>query len=91
MSKWPSIATGVIRLDSGDTELGAGETEITAEIEGNDQVGLNATYFIDALQVVEGEDVRIGFETSLSPILIQGTSLNTKEEDFRHIIMPLKI
>lgn len=84
-------ATGVIRLDSGDTELGAGETEITAEIEGNDQVGLNATYFIDALQVVEGEDVRIGFETSLSPILIQGTSLNTKEEDFRHIIMPLKI
>jgi len=43
------------------------------------------------LQVIEGDDVRIGFETSLSPILIQGTNLNTQEEDFRHIIMPLKI
>lgn len=84
-------ANGIIRLDSGDTELGAGEIELAAEVEGNDQVGLNATYFIDALQVIEGDDVRIGFETSLSPLLIQGTSLNTKEEDFRHIIMPLKI
>ena len=37
--------------------------------------------FIDALQVVEGDDVRIGFETSLSPILIQGTNLNA-DEDF---------
>ena len=83
--------TGVIRLDSGDTELGASETEVPAEVEWNDQVGLNATYFIDALQVVEGDDVRIGFETSLSPILIQGTNLNANEEDFRHIIMPLKI
>ena len=82
---------GMIRLDSGDTEMGAGEIELAADIQGNDQVGLNATYFIDALQVIEGEDVRIGFETSLSPILLQGTSLNTKEEDFRHIIMPLKI
>jgi DNA polymerase III sliding clamp (beta) subunit (PCNA family) len=43
------------------------------------------------LQVIEWDDVRIGFETSLSPILIQGTNLNTAEEDFRHIIMPLKI
>lgn len=83
--------SGLIRLDSGDTEIGAGEIELTADVEGNDQVGLNATYFIDALQVIEGEDVRIGFETSLSPILLQGTSMNTKEEDFRHIIMPLKI
>lgn len=84
-------AGGALRLDSGDTEMGAWETELAAEVEGNDQVGLNATYFIDALQVIEGEDVRIGFETSLSPILLQGTNLNTKEEDFRHIIMPLKI
>jgi DNA polymerase-3 subunit beta len=83
--------SGIIRLNSGDTELGASETEIPAEIEGNDQVGLNATYFIDALQVIEGDDVRIGFETSLSPILLQGTSLDTSKEDFRHIIMPLKI
>jgi DNA polymerase-3 subunit beta len=84
-------SSGVIRLDSGDTEMGAGETELAADVEGNDQVGLNATYFIDALQVVEGDDIRIGFETSLSPILLQGTSMNTKQEDFRHIIMPLKI
>lgn len=84
-------SSGLIRLDSGDTELGASETELAAEVEGNDQVGLNATYFIDALQVVEGDDVRIGFETSLSPILIQGTNLDTSKEDFRHIIMPLKI
>ena len=84
-------ANGFIALDSGDTEMGAGEIELVAEVTGNEQVGLNATYFIDALQVIEGDDVRIGFETSLSPILLQGTNLNTKEEDFRHIIMPLKI
>lgn len=52
-------ANGIIRLDSGDTEIGAGEIELTAEVEGNDQVGLNATYFIDALNVIEGDDVRV--------------------------------
>lgn len=84
-------SSGLIKLDSGDTEIGASETEIAADVTGNDQVGLNATYFIDALQVVEGDDVRIGFETSLSPILIQGASMDNEKENFRHIIMPLKI
>lgn len=83
--------SGCVRLDSGDTEIGAGEIELTAQVEGNDQIGLNATYIIEALQVVEGDDVRIGFETSLSPVLFQGTVLDTDKENFRHIIMPLKI
>lgn len=82
---------GSVRLDSGDTEIGTSEIEIPAEVMGNEQVGMNATYFIEALQVIEGDDIRIGFETSLSPILLQGTQMNTKIEDFRHIIMPLKI
>lgn len=84
-------AHGFVRLESGDTELGASDVEIPSDVTGNEQVGMNANYFIEALQVVEGDDVRIGLETSLSPILLQGTDLNTKEEDFRHIIMPLKI
>lgn len=83
--------TGFIKLESGDTEIGTSEVEIAAMVEGNDQVGLNATYFIDALQVVEGDDVRVGFETSLSPILIQAANNDRDTEDFRHIIMPLKI
>ncbi len=82
---------GSIQLDSGDTEMGASEIEIGADVTGHDQVGLNATYFIDALQVIEGEEVRIGFETSLSPILVQSGEKTSKKEDFRHIIMPLKI
>lgn len=83
--------TGTVKLESGDTEIGTSEIEINAEVEWNDQVGLNATYFIDALQVIEWDDVRIGFETSLSPILIQGATIDKQKEDFRHIIMPLKI
>lgn len=58
---------------------------------GGEQVGLNATYFIEALQVISQDEVRIGMETSLSPILIQGITTGDEKESFRHIIMPLKI
>ncbi len=83
--------SGMIQLESGDTEIGNSEIEIGAEVQGTEQVGLNANYFIEALQVIPQEEVRIGFETSLSPILLHGANHNTEEEEFRHIIMPLKI
>ena len=83
--------SGSIRLESGDTEIGNSEMEISAEVQGTEQVGLNANYFIEALQVIPQDEVRIGFETSLSPILIHAANHSTEEEEFRHIIMPLKI
>lgn len=44
--------SGFIRLESGDTEIGNSEMEISAEIQGSEQVGLNANYFIEALQAI---------------------------------------
>jgi DNA polymerase III sliding clamp (beta) subunit (PCNA family) len=51
--------SGTIKLESGDTEIGNSEIEITADVQGSEQVGLNATYFIEALQVIPQEEVRI--------------------------------
>ena len=51
--------SGTIKLESGDTEIGNSEIEITADVQGSEQVGLNSTYFIEALQVIPQEEVRI--------------------------------
>lgn len=68
------------------SELGENTSEADAKISGSGEVTLNSRYLTEALNVVNSSEVQFGFSGKLAPTIIKGT----KDEDYIHIIMPLK-
>lgn len=68
--------------------IGNAKEEISAEIEGKDiEIGFNPKYFIDALKVIEDEEIYIDFTTSMAPGVIRPM----KGENFVYMILPVRI
>ena len=84
-----------ILLETSETQIGEWDVQLTGAIDGEDNViGINSTYFLEVLWVIDTTHISIQFETPLSPILIQPTvDPEDKKQPgtFKHIIMPLKI
>ncbi|MDB5177165.1 MAG: dnaN [Candidatus Saccharibacteria bacterium] len=76
-----------ISLHSVASELGENTSEATAEVTADGQVTLNSRYLIEALGVVDSETVTFRFSGKLSPCVITG---DQSDNDYQHIIMPLK-
>lgn len=75
-------------LTSENNDFGSARDEIEIEYSGEPlSMGFNCRYFIEALQVMEGETVQASISSSESPCLI------TSEEDagFLGIVMPMKL
>ena len=90
-----SAESGIL-LETSETQIGEGEVRLVGSVEGEDAIiGINSTYFLEALGVIETSHVSLQFDSPLAPILL----LPVKDEgakkelpgQFRHIIMPLKI
>ncbi len=70
------------------TEIGTEEAVIAIEnSNGENAVALNSQFFLDVLQVLNGEKIELHVGEKLSPVLV--TSQQNK--GFLHVIMPLKI
>jgi DNA polymerase III subunit beta len=79
-------------IETSQTQIGEGEIKVQASVEGeNNIIWINSTYFLEVLSVIESSHIQIGFETTLSPILITPIDEKKTKAQFRHIIMPLKI
>lgn len=76
-----------VSLHSIASEFGENTSETTAKISGNGQITLNSRYLNEALSVIDGIDIELGFNGKLSPCLLKSTA---KNENYSHIIMPLK-
>ncbi len=75
-------------LTSQNADFGSARDEIPVKYNGDPiSIGFNCRYFIDALQIMEGEFIEASINSDNSPCLI------TSEEDegFLGIIMPMKI
>ena len=85
-----------ILLETSETQIGEGEVRLTGSVEGeNAVIGINSTYFLESLGVIETTHVSLQFENPLAPILLlpvenEGSKKKLSWE-FKHIIMPLKI
>ncbi len=85
-----------ILLETSETQIGEGEVQLVGSVEGEDAViGINSTYFLEALGVIDTTHVSLQFESPLAPILLlpildEGAK-KALPGNFRHIIMPLKI
>ncbi len=88
-----SAESGLV-FDTLETQIWEWVLPLVASIEWEDNViGINSTFLLDVLNVIETSHVSMSFESPLSQILIVPISEDGKKQrwDYRHIIMPLKI
>lgn len=69
--------------DAGDAKEG-----ITAFVEGTDiEVGFNPRYVIEALKVIDDQEISIEFNSTISPVLIKPVSGN----EYIYVVLPIKL
>lgn len=76
-----------ISIHSIASQLGENTSEATAEVSGDGVVTLNSRYLLEALSVIDDEEIKFSFSGKLSPCVLKSA---TKDSDYYHIIMPLK-
>ena len=70
------------------SEEGNVKEDVIISKEGNDLViGFNSKYLIDALKVIDEEQITMLFNTSISPCLIRPVT----GENFEYLILPVRI
>jgi DNA polymerase-3 subunit beta len=83
-----SLENDVMELTSTNPELGNAQENMDVEYSGERlEIGFNARYFIEALQAMESERVRLGFIDSSKPCLLRGEA----DGGFLGLIMPMRI
>lgn len=90
-------AANVVRLATGDgtltlhaqtAEVGDDEAPMTAAVTGEGvQIAFNARYVLDALGVIDSEEVALGFNGPLSPGVIRPVG----RDDYLYIVMPVRV
>ncbi len=84
-----------LTLVSTNPELGEAEERIEVRLpdgeagwsEGGVELAFNARYFVDVLQVMESEDIQLGFIDNSRPCVITGEA----DEGFLGLIMPMRL
>jgi len=83
-----SIQTNQITLSADHPSLGHATEIIPVDYSGTEmEIGFNAKYMLDILNVLEVDEVIFEFNNELSPVVVR----SDEEKDFLGIIMPLKI
>lgn len=81
------IGPGWLRLAAATNEIGDGQAELTADVEGPEvQVALNARYLLDALAVV-GPVTRLRSDGPLSPVLLEDPA----DDRLTIVVMPVRV
>ncbi|MDL2327723.1 DNA polymerase III subunit beta [Ruminococcaceae bacterium OttesenSCG-928-A11] len=75
----------LLEIYSITTEKGDYKNKINSTVSGDGTITLNAKYLLQALSCIEGETVNFNFSGKLAPILLTG-----KNDNYKHIIMPVK-
>jgi DNA polymerase-3 subunit beta len=71
-----------------NTDLGKVHEEIDIRREGNPlNIAFNPKYLIDALKVIENEEVELTFTSSLNPCIIK----NSSDTSFKYLILPIRL
>ncbi len=77
---------GVFTIASVANELGENSSEVKTEVNTDGKVTLNSRFLLDALNVLDGKKVEMGFSNRLDPVVMRAE----KQSNYVHIVMPLK-
>lgn len=83
-----------ILIETSQTQMWEAKVYLTSNMQWEEAiVWLNSEFLLEALNCIEATYIEISFESPLSPILIMwiDDETNKRKDDFKHIIMPLKI
>jgi len=75
-----------ISIRSVASQLGENTSAASATVDGEGTITLNSRYILDALHVLNGDEVRLAFNGKLEPSILA----DPKASDYLHVIMPLK-
>lgn len=78
--------TKTLSIKSVASQLGENTAEATAKITADGSITLNSKYLLDALSVIQGEEIVFGFNGKVEPTILRGVG----HDDYLHVIMPLK-
>ena len=79
---------GSIVLSATTNEVGDSRAELEADVDGSEiQIAFNARYMLDALAVLECDQVELRFDGPLSPGLIKAPP----SDDYLYVIMPVRV
>jgi DNA polymerase-3 subunit beta len=82
------ISKNKVSVLSSDPDLGEATEDLEVSYTGKDlEVGFNARYLIDGLQVISSKEIELILNTELSPGILKGK----EEEGFQYIIMPMRL
>lgn len=83
------INNGTLIITAKQPEAGEAREELEAQVEGQDlEIGFNARYFLDALNVMDTDTVAIEIGDSLSPCLVRP---GDGEADELFVVMPMRL
>ena len=83
-----SAADGTLTLSAQTAEVGDDEAPLSADVAGDQvQIAFNAKYVLDALTVVDADQVQLGFNGPLSPGVIRPVG----REDYLYVVMPVRV
>lgn len=83
-----NIEVGKITI-SCTNQTGDAKEEIFTETEGKPlEIGVNPKYFLDALKVIEDEEISIEFGTNISPCIIKPIEV---EKQYIYMILPIRM
>jgi DNA polymerase-3 subunit beta len=81
------LSDGKMILTSRNEE-GSFRDEITTDQKGEDlEIGFNAKFIADVLKIVSDEEIRMEFNSSVTPCLIRPT----EKEDYEYLVLPVRL
>ena len=73
---------------SSNSEMGSSVEKIHIKLEGHDlEIGFNPKYLIDALKIIDSEEVFLEFNNNVSPCIIKPTD----NEHYTYLVLPCRI
>jgi DNA polymerase-3 subunit beta len=82
------VGDNTLTLVAQTAEVGDDEAPLSATVKGDDvQIAFNARYVLDALSVLDSDDVQLSFNGSLQPGVIRPSG----RDDYLCIIMPVRV
>ncbi|MCL2173831.1 DNA polymerase III subunit beta [Candidatus Saccharibacteria bacterium] len=79
-------SSSTLSMHSITSELGENNSIVEATIKGSGAITLNSKFLLDALNQIDGENVKLQFSGKLAPALLTADG----DDTYKHIIMPVK-
>ncbi|QEK10884.1 DNA polymerase III subunit beta [Crassaminicella thermophila] len=71
-----------------NAEIGKVFESVSIELEGEDvDIGFNSKYFLDALKIIDSDEVYLEFTTSVSPCIVKPTD----HSNYTYLILPVRL